>query len=45
VIEAPEAIEAAVVGDLPYRAMGRDRVDLGRELEADVERMGHRVRA
>jgi len=45
VIEAPEAVEAGIVGDLPDRAVRLDGVDLRRELEADAERMGHRARA
>jgi hypothetical protein len=42
VVEAPQAVEASVVGDPPDRAMRRDRMDLRRELQADAERMRHR---
>ena len=41
VVERPDVIEARLVGDAPGLALGRDGMDLLRELQPDAERMRH----
>src|SRR5207245_7290227 len=41
VIERPEVIEPGCIGDAPGLALGVDRMDLLRKLDADAKRMGH----
>ena len=40
-IERPEVIEPGCIGDAPGLALGVDRMDLLRKLDADAKRMGH----